>query len=796
MIKTSKLLSIFISLVTLILCNDFVSGQEEQTVEKYYRMDRQDILRMDAKSPSFSGSSVQLTNTSGKNTTLIGRWANGPCYTVAVKGDTVFFNNGGYLEIVKFNDPANPVELGKILMPSMLLNIAIDAKYAYVVAYNDGLRIIDISVPSNPVEVGFFDTGDYTCAVAVSNDYAYVVDEVRGMRIIDVSTPSNPIEVGYINDYFDKGGYTYDVAISGNYAYLAADYFGLCIIDISNPTNPFEVARAGAVAGNDYGVAISGNYAYVNNDYSGFRIIDISNPSDPSEVGSLIMPWNDFAWEVEVSGNYAYVVEGNGGLRIIDVSTPSRPCEVGFYNRGGNPEVSIYVNDVALIGNYAYVAGGRNGLHLIDISTPATPSELGFFDTGYAARGIAVIGDYAYIADHSDGLRILDISTPENPSEIGFCYNINHYEAECVAIEGNYAYVTYNKLNQGGLSIVDISNPSNPVEVGYFDIGRRSTGIAVKGNYAYVGGGCSGGLRIIDITNPSSPVEVGFIILKGDAEKTPDVLNVAISGNYAYVADFSGFFIIDISSPSEPLCVGSFFFDTESAVEDVAVNGNYAYLAVGKTGEYRLHIIDISTPADLKEVGRFIGGNGYSYDEDIAVCGKYVYLADRFFGLRLFDISDPSKPSEVGSFQTRNLTHSYMRNFPRDVAVVGDYAYLADGNDGVYIIRNDLLSPDAIGSDNTCKPEGFRLDQNYPNPFNPSTTISFALPKNERVKIKIYDILGREIRTLINTIMQAGIKKVEWNGLNSKGHLVPSGIYFYKLEAGNYKDTKRMLIIK
>jgi subtilisin family serine protease len=93
-------------------------------------------------------------------------------------------------------------------------------------------------------------------------------------------------------------------------------------------------------------------------------------------------------------------------------------------------------------------------------------------------------------------------------------------------------------------------------------------------------------------------------------------------------------------------------------------------------------------------------------------------------------------------------------------------------------------------------PQKFALYQNYPNPFNPSTTISFALPKREMVKIKIYDILGREIHTLVNKTMQPGIKKVDWDGRNKQGNPVPTGMYFYKLEAGEYHDIRKMLMIK
>jgi predicted GH43/DUF377 family glycosyl hydrolase len=88
-------------------------------------------------------------------------------------------------------------------------------------------------------------------------------------------------------------------------------------------------------------------------------------------------------------------------------------------------------------------------------------------------------------------------------------------------------------------------------------------------------------------------------------------------------------------------------------------------------------------------------------------------------------------------------------------------------------------------------PHDFTLTQNYPNPFNPSTTIRYSLPSSANVKLAVYDLLGREIATLVNEEQSAGWKEVEWNAGG-----VSSGIYFYKLQAGNFVETKKMLIVK
>jgi len=88
-------------------------------------------------------------------------------------------------------------------------------------------------------------------------------------------------------------------------------------------------------------------------------------------------------------------------------------------------------------------------------------------------------------------------------------------------------------------------------------------------------------------------------------------------------------------------------------------------------------------------------------------------------------------------------------------------------------------------------PKKFNLEQNYPNPFNPTTTIKYQIPDLSFVSLKIYDVLGNEIATLINKEKTAGNYQVEFDGAN-----LPSGIYFYRLRAGGFVETKKMLLLK
>ena len=87
-------------------------------------------------------------------------------------------------------------------------------------------------------------------------------------------------------------------------------------------------------------------------------------------------------------------------------------------------------------------------------------------------------------------------------------------------------------------------------------------------------------------------------------------------------------------------------------------------------------------------------------------------------------------------------------------------------------------------------PTVFRLQQNYPNPFNSSTTIRFDIPKSGSVSLNIYNMLGQLVVTLVHERKDAGSYQVQWNAN------VPSGIYFYRLQAGEYVDTKKAILLK
>lgn len=122
--------------------------------------------------------------------------------------------------------------------------------------------------------------------------------------------------------------------------------------------------------------------------------------------------------------------------------------------------------------------------------------------------------------------------------------------------------------------------------------------------------------------------------------------------------------------------------------------------------------------------------------------------------------------------------------------IAGSNIYAAIAGRGVWKRPLSQMTT-AVRAASTQLPGGFSLSQNYPNPFNPSTTINYQLPTNSFVSLAVFDVLGREVKTLVNRRQNAGDHTVTFNAAN-----LPSGVYFYRLEAGTYHDTKKLMLLK
>jgi len=132
------------------------------------------------------------------------------------------------------------------------------------------------------------------------------------------------------------------------------------------------------------------------------------------------------------------------------------------------------------------------------------------------------------------------------------------------------------------------------------------------------------------------------------------------------------------------------------------------------------------------------------------------------------------------------------------IVVFPDFNLGGRTQDNIIYFDNISFYSNSVGVDNRNEtfPQGFALEQNFPNPFNPSTTIRYELPEDGLVNITIYDMMGRQINTLVNGQQTAGYNIVQWNATNTFGEAVSAGLYLYTIHAGEFTQTRKMVLLK
>ena len=230
---------------------------------------------------------------------------------------------------------------------------------------------------------------------------------------------------------------------------------------------------------------------------------------------------------------------------------------------------------------------------------------------------------------------------------------------------------------------------------------------------------------------------------------------------------------------------------------DVIVTG---YSNNSSTGRDYL-TIEYDTKGDSLWTSRYNGtiGNGYDeassltfdsdnniyvtgYSEDNSMNSDFYTIAYNSTGNKMWD------KVYIGPGTGENNAKAVSLDKDGNIYVAGTSTGDTTGLDFALV----KYSPVINGIKNEIDiPRSFSLEQNYPNPFNPTTDIKYSIPDNEFVELKVYDILGRKVATIEDEEEKPGTYDVTWNAIN-----VPSGVYFYQLEAGNFIQTKKMIVLK
>lgn len=689
----------------------------------------------------------------------MGYYGVGIPYDVSVRDGFAYVAGGRIFCILDVTDPSNPRQAAHWVVPDGgAEHVFVEGNYAYLRA-TTGLYIINVEDPSKPSLEGSCNLPrgvDRGGAVYVAGNYAYVTD--LDLKVVEVSDPTAPRVVGS----YTTPGVPLGVCISGNYAYIADEWSGLKVVDIRDPSHPVFVDSVDT-PGAAQNVYVSGNYAYVADWDCGLQIVDVSRPDSIVLVGSF--KTQQWAMDVWVSGGVAYLIDAPSGLFILDVSDPRSPKLLSMYENtewAGN----LYVTQsYAYVPQYAY----RTGLHIIDIRTPTEPKPTGSFFAPGTAWDVYVSGDRAYVS-YDAGFQVIEISNPAQLSLMGSYDRFGWWGwnfGRGIHTQGKYTFVTNSSELNTDFHVFDTEDPDRISLIQSYYTPGEAEAVRVSGDYAYVAD--SESLLILDV---STPVE--RLLRLGSCYVPGGCRDVCVSGEWVFVPGPSGLHVIDVTNPASPTLASS--LDLVGSPQAVDVAGEYAYVAAS----WWVHIVHVGEPRNPVLVASRDGCEA----EDVCVARGHAYVANGEKGLLVLDVSDPSRPTIAGAHDTPGWARALYASCGR--------ICVADHGSGLCVFE---FRPSRADEGTPSIPSIYSLCQNQPNPFSSETVVQYYLATPAIVSLRIFDILGREVRTLASEAKPAGHFTARWDGKDEGGTPVPAGVYLYSIKAGRFADTKKMLLL-
>ena len=420
------------------------------------------------------------------------------------------------------------------------------------------------------------------------------------------------------------------------------------------------------------------------------------------------------------------------------------------YVAGGTPSGWHYAScwGYVAVGREYAIIGHYGGTTVYDVTNPSVITNKGTIpgpSSYYNYREMKTYSHYLYIvSEGGQGVQIADLQYLPDSVHFVKSYTFPGYSSShSISQDGRFLYSNGGNYNNGGVFILDLLDPENPVKRGQWGT-RYIHDCFIKNDTIYGASIYNGYLVMLDARNKDSIKFIREFTYPG-----------AVTHN-AWTTD-----------------------DRKYLVTTDEGGSNHAKI---------WNINDITNQIQLADLVPY---DGASMVHNAYIKGDSLYLAHYRAGVIVYNIQNPSSPVEAGHYDTYPGVNSTAYQGCWNV-----YPFLPSGNiiasdiaTGLYVLKLGTVS--SVSSNSVSSADNFSLSQNYPNPFNPLTVITYYVPKQSSVKIRVTDEIGKEVKILVNEVQPKGSYSAEFNGLG-----LSSGIYYYSIEAGDFKQTKKMIMIK
>ena len=726
-------------------------------------------------------------------------------YTIQVQGDYAYIipdrlahSNRG-LRIVSVEDPTNPIPLSFVRYQDRNMgftNLKVSGNYVYLSGVGPwpvcgGVFVVNAEDPENPSEMEYygFDESVGSGGIELYGD-TLLVRTSDSLYVVSVSDPEDLRMICALEDpeYFIVGDLIYDQG------YLFGLARGVGIVDLSDIYHPRFLGNVrfhhlGSFFSSDG--TLSGNYAFVGAGIYGWKAINISRYGNPViEYDSPDSEWGNFKG-IEKRGDYLFVTDGlaidTGAalnvnrFRVFSVEDFNNPVEVASLFFTGE-----YARPIEVIGDIAYIGGSRTVFTAFDISNPENPTQLGRQPVMYA-KDFVIQGDYAFTADNE--IFVFSIADPRDIQIIGR-YD-PYYEDERHSGRYYNLGIVNNTLVISGripgqhyhLWTYDVSDPESLDSLGRCQLptSSASTGLVTLGEYAYVGD--SRGLYVISIADPHHPEPIW-------SDQSTGVGGLNIFDGRLYLGSSEGMRAYSLDDPERPEQVG--IYDVPSGSCDIYVENDLAYLA----GGYDLAVYDISRTLSAWYIG--LSDERYDFGDVPIDSGATWELT----------ITNRSRVSrEITGIQVENevFTCRFEETFDLPSGVDTSFTVffrpdsVADYNGILTIVSEDYeITVPLTGrgvvlgvDEDTEVVYEFGLHGAYPNPFNSVTTVQYDIARSTRLNLSVYDVNGRLVESLFDGTATLGFHCLTWDASR-----LSSGLYLVRMDVGERHYYTKVALVK
>ena len=637
---------------------------------------------------------------------------------------------------------------------------------------NREVLVMDISDPVHPVAGGSvpLPTGvdglpAWILAVDVISActciaIAYQGTGIQGVWHITGSDFQAPSVVASYATTFEVWGISAGSSFAGVFGFSYPDAVWLEFWNIEKPRAPSWVDEYWTGSPIDYAVAVSiqANLAYMVCSEFGVRIVAIDSIPNDSVLGTYP---ESSATDIRIENDRAYLFNSDSGLTTLAFTD-----SVTLYSLGS----AVPPGTVADIdGNLFYVTTPTPELKLVDWTQPTSPVVRDTYDNFRPPTLFVSVRDrVAFVSSGTMGIQVVDIADPKNPVWNGTISLSG--AAGLSTIVGEYLYVV---KEDSTIDIIAVSDVTNATVVGNFRPASLPRDFLLNGDVLMMAVSDSG-LQLVSVADPANPVNLDRVDLPGAT------YCIALDGNLGCAAGANPLLkVLDFSDPQAPQLVGQFNMSTSGL--DVEVADSIVYIATSFHGEF---VVDVHAPATPLLITQHVSLGPPWGLPVVDRVGDYL-LVVRQGDIYMLNISDPWNTQWVGMLPTPGTA--------KQMVIAPPWIYVADWSG--FTVLSVSGTTDVAGAQAEL-PSDFSLGRNYPNPFNAGTRIHYTLERAHHVELTIFNLLGRQVKQLVNSSVAPGSYSVFWDGCSADGRDAPSGVYFYRLVVDGQSETQKMLMLR